>query len=82
MRRDTERYAVRPDATRMSVTMCITKFGTNLNKDLKYLKTVDITISNADKLHFYIKQMINSGPFERRNIIDWENKIDTHKTWA
>ena len=61
--------------------MHITKFAKGLNKQQKYLKTTGITISDEIKLQFYTKQMIDSGIFNKRDRIDWEDRTKNNKTW-
>ena len=56
-----------------------TKFTKNLQKQQKYLKTTRIAISDKSKLQFYTKQMIDSGIFGKKEIIDWEEKIKADK---
>ena len=61
--------------------MHITKFAKGLNKQQKYLKTTGIPISDESKLQFYTKQMIDSGIFNKRDRIDWEDRTKNNKTW-
>ena len=60
----------------------ITDFGKRLNKDQAQLAISNITISNADKLKFYIGQMYASRTFQRETMMKWEKKIMTNKTWT
>ena len=60
--------------------MHVSKFGLKLNKEQKYLKTCGITIDEDAKVQFYTEQMINSGMFEKKDVIEWEDvKV---KTWT
>ena len=60
--------------------MHITKFAKELNKQQKYIKTTGITISEKSKLQFYTEQMINIRMFDKRDIINWEDRAKINKT--
>ena len=59
----------------------IRTFANQLDKQQVYLKTTGITITNESKLQFYTRQMLNSAMFNKRNIIDWGDRIKSQKTW-
>ena len=59
--------------------MHVTKFGKQLDKEQKYLKTCGIKIDDDTKTQFYTEQMIDSGMFAKKDIIDWED--EDIKTW-
>ena len=60
--------------------MHVSKFGLKLDKEQKYLKTCGIIIDEESKVQFYGEQMINSGMFEKRDIIEWEEV--SVKSWT
>ena len=59
----------------------ITDFVKRLDKDQAQLATSNITISNEDKLQFYIEQMYASRTFQRDAMMKWEEKAMANKTW-
>ena len=61
--------------------MHIAKFAENIEKQQKYLKTAGITISEENKLQFYTEQLIDRRMFDKKDIINWEDKIKANKTW-
>ena len=61
--------------------MHITKFRKHPDKDQAYLKTVGITVSDKSKLQFYVKQMLDSRLFDKRNIISWEDRKKGNTIW-
>ena len=58
----------------------ITKFAKQLGKLPNYFKITCITISDESKLHFYTDQTIDRGVFNKRDIIDWEDRTEANKT--
>jgi hypothetical protein len=40
----------------------------------------DITISDEDKLQFYLDQIYNSNIFDKAKMMEWEQKPSTTKT--
>ena len=60
----------------------ITEFTKRLDDDQTDLAANSITISNDDKLQFFIEQMYESKNFERDQYVQWEKKADADKTWA
>ena len=59
-----------------------TKFVKDLNKQQKYPKTTRINITDESKLQFYTEQTIDSGMFDKKDIINWEEKTKADKTWS
>ena len=59
----------------------ITEFVKRLNDDQSALAANGITISNDDKLQFFIEQMYESKFFDRDQYVQWEKKADADKTW-
>ncbi len=49
-------------------------FGKCLNNDQVHIEHFGITISNKDKLQFYLKQMYASNHFDKKEMTEWENK--------
>ncbi len=49
-------------------------FGKRLDKDQVRIKRFGITISNKDKLQFYLEQMYASNHFDKKEMTEWENK--------
>ncbi len=52
----------------------LTAFGKRLDKDQVRIERFGITISNKDKLQFYLKQMYASNQFDKKKMTEWENK--------
>jgi hypothetical protein len=57
-----------------SLIMHITAFGLKLDKEQKQLELLGILISDTDKLQFYMEQIYASNIFDKKEMIDWENK--------
>jgi hypothetical protein len=57
-----------------SSTMHTIAFGLKLDKKQKRLKVLGIKISNKDKLQFYMEQIYTSNMFNKKEMVDWENK--------
>ena len=62
--------------------MHIIKFAKQLDKQQAYLKTTGITILDKSTPQFYTKKMIDSKMFDKRDIIDWEDRTKNKKTWS
>ena len=63
--------------------MHVTKLAKNLEQNQKDLKTTGISISDESKLQFYTEQIIeNGGMFDKKDIIEWKDKIQADKTRA
>jgi hypothetical protein len=52
----------------------LTAFGKRLDDDQIRIKRFGITISDEDKLQFYLKQMYASNHFDKKEMTEWENK--------
>ena len=59
----------------------ITEFSKRLNDEQEELATNSISISEEDKLQFFIEQMYESKQFDREQYVAWEKKPDADKTW-
>jgi hypothetical protein len=57
----------------------LTAFGKHLNDDKVCIERFGITISNKDKLQFYLKQMYASNHFDKKEMTEWENKPEIIK---
>ena len=53
----------------------LTGFGKRLDDDQIRIEHFGITISDKDKLQFYLKQMYASNHFDKKEMTEWENKI-------
>jgi hypothetical protein len=54
--------------------MHITAFGVKLNKKQKRLELLGIVISDNDKLQFYMEQIYALNMFDKKEMVNWENK--------
>jgi hypothetical protein len=52
----------------------LTAFGKRLDEGQVRIEHFGITISNKDKLQFYLKQMYASNHFDKKEMTEWENK--------
>lgn len=52
----------------------LTAFGMTLDKEQSRLDRLGITISNEDKLQFYLEQIYASNCFDKTEMVTWENK--------
>ena len=52
----------------------LTAFGKRLDDDQTTLVRSDITISDEDKLQFYLEQMYESNMFDKAEMMDWEQQ--------
>jgi hypothetical protein len=57
----------------------LTAFGKHLDEDQVCIKRFGITISNKDKLQFYLEQMYALNHFDKNEMTEWENKPETNK---
>ncbi len=57
-----------------SLVMHIMAFGLKLEKEQMRLKLLGIAISDEDKLQFYMEQIYAPNMFDKKEMIDWENK--------
>ena len=53
----------------------LTAFGKRLDDNQIRIERFGITISDKDKLQFYLKQMYASNHFDKKEMTEWENKI-------
>ena len=58
----------------------LTAFGKRLDDDQNMLIRSDITISDEDKLQFYLEQIYDSNLFDKAEMMDWERKSTVIKT--
>jgi hypothetical protein len=49
-------------------------FGKRLDNDQVRIKRFGITISDEDKLQFYLEQMYALNHFDKKEMTEWENK--------
>ncbi len=52
----------------------LTAFGKRLDNNQVHIKHFGITISNEDKLQFYLEQMYALNHFNKKEMTEWENK--------
>jgi hypothetical protein len=57
----------------------LTAFGKRLDDDQVRIEWFGITISNEDKLQFYLEQMYASNHFDKKEMTEWENKPEAIK---
>jgi hypothetical protein len=57
----------------------LTAFGKRLDDNQVCIKRFSMTISNKDKLQFYLKQMYASNHFDKKKMTEWENKPEAIK---
>ncbi len=58
----------------------LTAFGKRLDDEQTSLVRSDITISDKDKLQFYLEQMYNSNIFDKAEMMEWEQQPIATKT--
>jgi len=58
----------------------LTAFGKQLDDDQTALIRSDITISDKDKLQFYLEQMYDSNMFDKAEMMEWEQQPINIKT--
>jgi ribosomal protein L31 len=58
----------------------LTAFGKRLDDDQTTLVRSDITISDEDKLQFYLEQMYDSNMFDKAEMMEWEQQTINIKT--
>ena len=54
--------------------MHLTAFGMILDKEQARIDRLRVVISDEDKLQFYIEQIYASNCFDKKEMVDWENK--------
>jgi hypothetical protein len=57
----------------------LTAFGKDLDNNQTRIKHFGITISDKDKLQFYLEQMYASNSFDKKEMTKWENKPEITK---
>jgi hypothetical protein len=57
-----------------STVMHLTAFGMKLEKEQARINRLGVVISNEDKLQFYMEQIYASNCFDKKEMVDWENK--------
>ena len=57
-----------------STVMHLTAFGMKLDKEQARIDRLGVVISNEDKLQFYMEQIYMSNCFDKKEMVDWENK--------
>jgi hypothetical protein len=54
--------------------MHLTAFGMKHDKEQAHINRLGVVISNEDKLQFYMEQIYASNCFDKKEMVDWENK--------
>ena len=54
--------------------MHLIAFGMKLDKEQARIDRLGVVISNKDKLQFYMEQIYVSNCFDKKEMVDWENK--------
>jgi hypothetical protein len=54
--------------------MHLMAFGMKLGKEQARINSLGVVISNKDKLQFYMEQIYLSNCFNKKEMVDWENK--------
>lgn len=57
----------------------LTAFGKRLDDEQMRIERFGITISDEDKLQFYLEQMYASNTFDKKEMTEWENKAEAIK---
>ena len=57
-----------------STVMHLTAFGMKLDKEQARIDRLGVVISDEDKLQFYMEQIYASNCFDKKEMVDWENK--------
>ena len=57
-----------------STVMHLTAFGMKLDKEQARIDRLGVVISDEDKLQFYMEQIYASKCFDKKEMVDWENK--------
>jgi hypothetical protein len=58
----------------------LTTFGKRLDDEQKALVRSDVTITDEDKLQFYLEEMYDSNHFDKNKMLDWEKKSTAVKS--
>jgi hypothetical protein len=54
--------------------MHLTAFGMKLDKEQARINMLGVVISDKDKLQFFMEQIYLSNCFDKKEMVDWENK--------
>jgi hypothetical protein len=54
--------------------MHLTAFGRKLDKEQARIDRLGVVISDDDELQFYMEQIYSSNCFDKKEMVDWENK--------
>ena len=54
--------------------MHLTAFGMKLDKEQAHINRIGVVISGEDKLQFYMEQIYASNCFDKKGMVNWENK--------
>ena len=57
-----------------STAVHLTAFGMKLDKEQARIERLGVVISDDDKLQFYMEQIYSSNCFDKKEMVDWENK--------
>jgi hypothetical protein len=57
-----------------STVMHLTAFGMELDKEQARINRLGVIISDKDKLQFYMEKIYLSNCFDKKEMVDWENK--------
>jgi hypothetical protein len=66
--------------TKWDCKLHLTAFGKQLDDEQIRIERFGITISDKDKLRFYLEQMYSSNQFDQTQMTTWENKSEAIKT--
>jgi hypothetical protein len=66
--------------TKWDANELLTAFGKRLNDDQHALVCSDITITNNNKLQFYLEEIYNSNCFNKQEMLTWEQQPAATKT--
>ena len=58
----------------------LTAFGKRLDNDQCALVRSDVTITDDDKLQFYLEEIYDSNRFDRQEMLTWERQLAATKT--
>jgi hypothetical protein len=58
----------------------LTAFGKRLDNDQLSLVRLDVTITDDDKLQFYLEEIYNSNRFDKQEMLTWEREPSATKT--
>ncbi len=58
----------------------LTAFRKCLDKDQRAFVCSDVTITDKDKLQFYLEEMYDSNQFDKNKMLNWEQQATPMKT--